>query len=454
MGKPVSLENRFYFSKKLIWIVTLFIIAASGLVVLTNFSINVIAASGNYTSLLAKWSSYHHQAGIYIEQYGQGGDTKHYKRYLQTKEEKDQLERAITELFKNEPKVNVILNAFNTGQIYPNEVSSLIFAFNQFSRLKIFQNIRQEWRKLSDLEASQKKVINKLRNEWHAPDTDQQQIKKYLSTYHSLNQAWNSHNHNLMAEVDNASLTIKRLGLWISVILGILLVLIGVVVSVRANKSICRWESALKEKEILLSEIHHRVKNNLAVISSLLELESMYNRNPEQALKESRDRIKSMAMIHEILYQSKSFSEINLASYVQLLTDYISKTYIKQQKQIELITNFEDINLNINQAVPVGLILNEMLANAIEHGFKSGNQGEVVITLREHENQVALCVQDNGKGLPQNFDPEKADTTGFTIINALVKQLKGDLKMKNGNGTTFKLEFFKSDAPGSRNANL
>lgn len=239
-----------------------------------------------------------------------------------------------------------------------------------------------------------------------------------------------------------------------SVILGILLVLIGVVVTVRANKSIGRWEQILNEKEVLLSEIHHRVKNNLAVISGLLELESMQSQNPKQALQDSCDRIQSMAMIHEVLYQSESFSEIHLNQYLQKLTNYIAETYINKQKEINLRTNFEDVLLNINQAVPVGLIVNEILANAISHGFNPHEEGEIVLLLSEVEERVSLSIKDNGGGLPADIDYESAESTGLMIVKALVHQLDAEATFNNDNGVSFKLQFQKSNASGAANSNL
>jgi len=257
-----------------------------------------------------------------------------------------------------------------------------------------------------------------------------------------------------MQQVGIASLEVKRFGLWISVILGILLVLIGIVVSVRANKSIGRWEHSLYEKEILLAEIHHRVKNNLAVISGLLELENLQNKNPEEALTESRNRIQSMAMIHEILYQSDSFSQIRLDTYVEELADYICKTYITKEQQVQLKTDLQKVTLNINQAVPVGLILNELLANAIEHGLDKSDKGILSIELNEKDGIIQLKIQDNGKGLPDNFDHKNTKSTGFTIINALIQQLEATLSVKTNSGATIVINFERSNSSGSSSALL
>jgi two-component sensor histidine kinase len=257
-----------------------------------------------------------------------------------------------------------------------------------------------------------------------------------------------------MDEVGRTSAVIKRAGLWVSVILGILLVLIGVVVTVRANKSIGRWEQTLTEKEVLLSEIHHRVKNNMAVVSGLLELESMQNQDPKQALQDSRNRIQSMAMIHETLYQSESFSDINLSQYLQKLTKYIGETYIHDKKNINTQMHLDDVRLNINQAVPVGLIVNELLVNAITHKSNGIGSGQIILFLSELDGKVSLSIKNEGEVLSSDFSYKSADSSGLMIVKTLVRQLDADITFKEGNNTTFNLQFQKSDAAGSSNASL
>lgn len=421
------------------------------LVVLTNFSINMIAASRDYTALLSKWSQLHYHTGIAIEQYANRGNTTAYQDYLQQKNEMDQLQKPIDELFREEVEASLIFESLRSDEVLPNEISTLVLAFSLFRDLEIVRELHREWQRLKDIQTEQAQLVDRLHREWEADGSERELINEFLSDFHKLNHQWDSRNEVLMDKVEAASLYIKRIGLWISVILGILLVLIGVVVSVRASKSVGRWEQSLHEKEILLSEIHHRVKNNLAVISGLLEMESMQTPDPERALKESRDRIHSMAMIHEILYQSDSFSEIRLDQYIKDLAEYICETYVAGDKEIDLHTQLQEVTLNINQAVPTGLILNELLANAIEHGFNGETKGSITIHLKESEGKVHLLLKDNGKALPFEFDLESADSTGFTIVKALVKQLDGQLQITNTEIPTIELQFSKSDASGSSN---
>lgn len=454
MDKQQLQENNFHLSRKLIGTVIAFIIAASGLVVLTNFSINMIAATGDYMRLLSTWSEYQHQSVVLLERYARNGKQVDFEDYLKLKDHMGEQARVINELFDKEPDAGIIFDSFSSAEVYPNEISSLVFAFQQFGSTERVENLRQLWRQLNQNKTEKQKVAQRIQRSWNSGQPDQERLNQYLADLNELSQDWHIYNQQLVDEVGSTSAVIKRAGLWISVILGILLVLIGVVVTVRANKSIGRWEQTLTEKEVLLSEIHHRVKNNMAVISSLLELESMQNPDPEQALQDSQNRIQSMAMIHETLYQSESFSDISLSQYLQKLVNYIGETYIHNKKNINIQTHLDNVLLNINQAVPVGLIVNELMANAITHGFDATTDGEVILILSELDGRVSLSIKDNGKGLPGDFNYESADSSGLTIVKTLVRQLDADVTFKNGEGMAFNLQFQKSDAAGSSNANL
>lgn len=454
MGKQQILDNNFHLSRKLIGTVVAFVIAASGLVVLTNFSINIIAATGDYTRLLSTWNEQHHQSMVSLQRFVHSGEQVDYNEYLKLNNSVGEQAIVVDELFNADPDVATIFDSFSSKDVYPNEISSLIFAFQQFRKSDKVQSLFNLWQQLSNNEAEKQEVGQSIYQEWNSEQPNREQLNQYLTDLNELNQEWHSYNQQLMDEVGSTSAIIKRGGLWVSVILGILLVLIGVVVTVRANKSIGRWEQTLTEKEILLSEIHHRVKNNMAVVSGLLELESMQDRDPEQALQDSRDRLQSMAMIHEILYQSESFSDINLSQYLNNLTNYIGETYIHDQKDIHMQTNFDDVILNINQAVPVGLIVNEMLTNAITHGLDTIENGEIALLLSELDGKISLSIKDNGKGLPGDFNYNSADSSGLLIVKTLVQQLDADVTFENRDGMTFNLQFQKSDASGSSNARL
>ncbi len=173
-------------------------------------------------------------------------------------------------------------------------------------------------------------------------------------------------------------------------------------------------EDSLREKEILLKEIHHRIKNNLQIISSLLNLQLNYLNNEEiiELLKSSQSRIRSMAMIHEKLYKTKELSRINFGEYTREFTTYLFNTYRSKIGSLRLELNLGDVYLDINLSISMGLILNELITNALKHAFPNNRSGKVAVSLEEENGQVQLTVSDDGKGLPENFDLKEDKFSG------------------------------------------
>ena len=202
-------------------------------------------------------------------------------------------------------------------------------------------------------------------------------------------------------------------------------------------------KSSLKDKEVLLKEVHHRVKNNMQIISSLLNLQIGYL-NDEDAinvLKESQDRVKSMAMIHERLYLSKDLAQINFTDYIQNLVSNLFHSYNIKESQITPILKIEDVNLNIETAIPCGLIINELISNCLKYAFPNKMMGEIIITLKSIEDKFELNICDNGIGLPENININTIKTLGILLVKSLTEQLDGKISIKRRNGTQFKIIF-------------
>ncbi len=203
-------------------------------------------------------------------------------------------------------------------------------------------------------------------------------------------------------------------------------------------------KTSLKEKEVLLKEIHHRVKNNLQVICSLLYLQSK-NAKDQEALdmfKESENRIKSMALIHEELYQSDDIVHIDFADYIQRLTNNLSNSYGIGMGMVAMSLKIDDVSLSIDKAIPCGLIINELVSNSLKYGFPDKSKGEIQIHLvSENKNHIALTVHDNGIGLPKGFDFDNTKTLGLQLVRTLTRQLKGQIEWHNSHGTLFKVTF-------------
>jgi PAS domain S-box-containing protein len=202
--------------------------------------------------------------------------------------------------------------------------------------------------------------------------------------------------------------------------------------------------ASLKEKDALLKEIHHRVKNNLQIISSMLSLQEarVVDRASKEMLLDSRNRIKTMALIHEKLYGSFDLSRVNFAEYVRSLMSHILSTYGSSNDRVGIRVDVEDISLNIDMAIPLGLIVNELVTNSFKHAFPGSMRGEIFVELhRSGEGRYLLTVGDNGIGMPPDFDVEHTTSLGLQLVNALVQQIDSEVTIEREKGTVFKIAF-------------
>ncbi len=202
-------------------------------------------------------------------------------------------------------------------------------------------------------------------------------------------------------------------------------------------------KSSLDEKNILLQEIHHRVKNNMQIISSLLNLQTRYVDDEEavNVLKESQNRVRSMAMIHEKLYQSKDLSHINFLDYIQSLVSNLFYSYNVKNPQIKSILKIDDVKLNMETAVPCGLIISEIVSNSLKYAFPNEMHGEILVSLKSVENGYELIISDNGIGLPSELDIDNHKSLGLILVKSLTEQIDGKITIKRNHGTEFKINF-------------
>jgi len=204
-------------------------------------------------------------------------------------------------------------------------------------------------------------------------------------------------------------------------------------------------EQSVKEKEVLLSEIHHRVKNNLQIISSLLSLQSQFVKDPnsEAVFLDCQSRIKSIALIHETLYQSRNLSRIDFASYASNLVDRLAGSYLGTSNRVTVEVPSENVYLPIDLAISCGLIVNELVTNALKYAFPDGCSGhiEIAISYDGQDQQFCLKVSDDGIGIPANVDLDNPVTLGLQLVTTLAQQLDAMVSMDNKGGTTFRLYF-------------
>ena len=203
-------------------------------------------------------------------------------------------------------------------------------------------------------------------------------------------------------------------------------------------------KASLREKEALLKEIHHRVKNNLQVVTSLLGLQSRAatDEQTRKMFQESQNRIHSMALLHESLYQSNNLSMIDFPDYIRQLASHLFHSYGVRSDRIHLSTNLDELYLNLDSAVPCGLIINELLSNSLKYAFPDGREGEVRIELHEHsDGKALLIVADNGIGLRSDIDWVTARSLGLRLVRSLAEQLGAKIEVKSNTGTEVQLTF-------------
>ena len=209
----------------------------------------------------------------------------------------------------------------------------------------------------------------------------------------------------------------------------------------RAEETI---KASLQEKEVLLKEIHHRVKNNLQVISSLLDLQSIQVKEPKmlEMFRDSCNRVRSMALVHENLYQSKNYAKVNFSEYIETLIMNLFQVYRVNNDRINLEQEIDVVALNIDTAIPCGLIINELVSNALKHAFSDKKQGTISILFKVDEaKHYTLIVRDNGIGLRSSFNIDSLNTLGLQLVDILTNQLEGTLEIDRRIGTEFRIKF-------------
>jgi two-component sensor histidine kinase len=202
-------------------------------------------------------------------------------------------------------------------------------------------------------------------------------------------------------------------------------------------------KESLKEKEVLLQEINHRVKNNLQIISSLLNLQSRDIQDPQvlRAFRTGQDRIGAMAMVHEKLYQSEDLARIDFGEYIKSLAGNLINSYGLGARDICLKVDVDNILLGVDTAIPCGVIVNELVANSLKHAFPGDRAGEIVVSFREFDGRYTMMFKDNGVGIPEDLDLDRPSSLGLTIVNALTGQLGGTIGLVRNGGCEVSITF-------------
>jgi PAS domain S-box-containing protein len=211
-----------------------------------------------------------------------------------------------------------------------------------------------------------------------------------------------------------------------------------------------RIQDALQQKDLLLKEVHHRVKNNLQVIHSLLDLQALKISDTDMVdlLRDSQNRIRSMSLIHQTLYQSQNFAQVDFQRFLGELLPRLTESYGARSRRVNIDIRALDVKLPINDAIPCGLIVNELVSNALKHGFPDDRCGTVLVEIRQDADQVVeLSISDDGQGIPPERDLARSESLGLQLVNLLTRQLHGQLDIQRCNPTRFTLRFRMGDKP-------
>ena len=213
---------------------------------------------------------------------------------------------------------------------------------------------------------------------------------------------------------------------------------------------------SLEEKDVLLKEVHHRVKNNLQVISSLLHLQSQHSqdRSSIEMFRQSQDRVRAMAMVHERLYRSKDLAQVDFSNYIETLATHLFGAHRVDTDRIHLAVDVHGLKLPIDAAIPCGLLLNELISNCLKHAFRGRDRGEIRIEmLADSADGIQLIVSDDGVGLPPSIEPQAAESFGMQLIADLVEQLHSRITIARDAGTAVRIVFPTRDARHAQSRN-
>ena len=214
----------------------------------------------------------------------------------------------------------------------------------------------------------------------------------------------------------------------------------------RSIKYAIERQAYLKKKDLMIKEIYHRMKNNMQIISSLLSLQGDYVDDAKilGVLKESQTRVRSMAILHEKLYQSKDEYWINSSEYIQSLIQDLFETHTIEESKIKPIIEVDDVKLNIKTAVPCGLIINELISNSLKHAFPQDEKGEIHISLKEKDDKFKLTISDSGIGFPEDLNFKNTESLGLKLVHSLTNQIDGEIEIDRSLGSMFKITFPKT----------
>ncbi|MCH2451258.1 MAG: sensor histidine kinase [Gracilimonas sp.] len=558
MQRTSEVKKKGHPTHRHLMVVTAFIVAASLLVVLTTFAISMLTATGDLNRLLVRWSQNNGESVEMALSYFENRDDASFRSYRNFTEQRMYTADVISELMSSEPNEDLIFREFNPDDIHPNEITGLIRIFTLFEHTQEIRDIKQTWDSVQQLSLEKSMLIDSLISNRSSLNTFE---PVNATLIHAKNREINNYIRAMISDNSGILLLLKRYSLWFTVLLGIIIVLIGMIYTVRGVKHIRNMQEllaerdylamfpelnqfpvlnlsiggdvdfvnqstrnlfpdlkqlglshpflkevhsrlpeiisepektmlfevevegkyyqqsahylskanginlhsiditnlknkqlelshTLKEKESLLAEVHHRVKNNMAVVTGLLELQEMMGQDPNSALSESRSRIKSMAIIHELLYQSDSFSEIKTYQYLTKLGEHLQLS-LANIDSVKVKSNSAENTININQAVPLALLLNELATHLSQESSKQGQRLGLLLQIVSQGERLCLQLSSPQSGITNPLKNNDKPTLRMSLIKNLLAQIDGKLNIPEQDNLLIKIKFTPTVKRGS-----
>lgn len=424
--------------KRLIGIFSVFLLAGAVLLTIMLVSTNTISALRSYSTLQTHWTEIRKEAVAELESYAITGEPVFYKGFKKKIGKLEEFSRVREELESDRPNSRVIFSLLKSFQFREREIQGMINVYRRFGELPDFASAIDNWIKSDQYIVRLDSLAGRINGNLASGSDPVEMRSEWLQKIDAIDRNLTDIQYALAANMEQGTQSLKNIVLWSAVGTGLLLFLVGGFMGRRymsaREKARRKIHSQLEEKTVLLAEVHHRVKNNLAFVSALLMLrEEQIDHEPaRKRLVEAQNQIVSIADIHEIIYNTDNFSELSIEEYSGQILSRISDTFDAEDKNIRYRVSANDTRLTINEAIPFGLIINELATNSYKHAFRGRDEGLIELVINSKNGLVEVIYRDNGEGLPSEFDFDRAaeSSLGMKLVQTFLQQLDANYKVR------------------------
>lgn len=427
----------FRLDRKLVGILSVFILAALILLGIVILSTDTMSALRSYSTMQAHWTEIRKEAVSRLETYVLTGEQRYMEAYRRESRKLQDLKGLRGELESDVPDHALVMKELGRLRFKDREIRGMIRVYRRFGDLPQLKAAIEVWT-ASDLQMSRlDELADSISSVVSPPGQETEDREKVLAAIDVIDGELTSLQYELAQNLEQGTSYLRSVVIYSALGTGVLLFLIGGYMARRyiesRERSRRRIESQLEEKTVLLEEIHHRVKNNLAFVSSLLLLhEDDINHIPaRRKLKEAQDQIVSIADVHEIIYNTENFTDLPVQNYLEQIMDKLAESYSGISGEIEYSVDANNTRITLNEAIPFGLILNELATNSYKHAFDDGRAGRIAVKVRSDGQRVDAEYYDNGRGVPPGFRIEEAakKSLGMKLVLTFLMQLEAEYEL-------------------------